>query len=466
MDDTASNSSPNILLITCDDLTPRLGAFGDPLAITPNLDRLAEKGLCFSQHYTTCPLCSPARASLFTGLFPDQHGVTTLKHKIRDKFPDVRTWPQHLRESGYLTFRSGKIYHKGVPDCLTSLGDGDDDPLSWSAKRNPGGYELHSNGTYRNLTPWETHRAGTGGAIAWLKAEKGDEKQHDWKVATDIIEQIETHDSHQPALWAAGFIRPHVPLVVPKAYFDLYAEADISLPTGSPEATPLGPAHASTWASRFDISPEDRREAIRAYYAAISFIDAQVGRMLSALEAKGLSGNTIIIFTSDHGFQLGEHGLWFKNYLYRESVQVPLIIADPAFPKTHGKATDTLTLHEDLFPYFLERIPVEAPSNLTYQRHGSSLMKLFSDPCAELRAQIPAIVDYGSTIGRSLRSKDFLYLAWSGKEASEELYDLRQDPSESVNLLLSHPEHPALPEMRESFASMWVTFSDTRTEHL
>lgn len=456
---------PNILLITCDDLTTRLGAFGDPIAITPNIDQLAARGLCFQNHYTTCPLCSPARASLFTGLFPDQHGVTTLKQKIRAKLPDVRTWPQHLRESGYHTFRSGKVYHKGVPDCLTSLGDGDDDPLSWSAKRNPGGYELHSNGTYRNLTPWETHRAGTGGAIAWLKAEKGDAKQHDWKVASDIIEQIQTHDSCQPKLWAAGFIRPHVPLVVPAAYFDLYADVDIPLPVECPDATPLGPPHASTWASRFNIRPEDRREAIRAYYAAISFIDAQVGRILSALEAKGLSGNTIVIFTSDHGFQLGEHGLWYKNYLYRESVQVPLIIADPAFPKNHGKATHALTLHEDLFPCIMERIPVEPPSGLTCQRHGSSLMPLLSDPSAELRLNIPAIVDYGSTTGRSLRSKDFLYMAWSGKQASEELYDLRQDPSESINLLLSCPEHPALPEMRDAFASMGVTCSDTRTGH-
>lgn len=156
----------NLLLLIFDDLRPVLGCYGNPAIDTPHIDRLAARGVTFTNAWTPCAICAPARATIFTGLPPDVHGVRTLKQGLRGTRPDVLTWPRHLRAHGWRTMRSGKVYHKVVPDCLVGLGHGDDDPHSWDVRHNPSGYELHSNGAYTNLTPWETHTVGTGGATA------------------------------------------------------------------------------------------------------------------------------------------------------------------------------------------------------------------------------------------------------------------------------------------------------------
>ena len=216
----------NVLLLIFDDLGPLLGCYGDPIAKTPNIDRLAQRGVTFQNAHTPCAICSPGRATIFTGLRPDQHGVTQLSHQLRAKLPDLLTWPQALWARGWHTSGVGKVFHKGVPDGVSQPGNeftnhGCGDVFSWDQFHSPSGLELSSNGIMRNYTPRDTHVVGVGGAISWLRAGKSHKKQHDWHVADHICKQIRHHvveDDAPPAFWAAGFVRPHVPLVAPEEF--------------------------------------------------------------------------------------------------------------------------------------------------------------------------------------------------------------------------------------------------------
>lgn len=436
----------NILLLIFDDLRADFGFANLPDSLIPNMRRLQQRGMTFNHAHTPCAICAPGRASVFTGLSPDTHGVTTLQHKLKGKLPDVLTWPAALRNRGWYTMRSGKVFHKGVPDCLVNLGDGDDDPHAWCDKFNPGGYELHSNGMYYNATPWETHTAGTGGAIAWLRAEKGDDKQHDYRVATDVCHAIAQHDGEQPALWAAGFIRPHVPLVAPKEYFELTDGLTIDLPEPAADATDVPACVREQWCGHWNLSEDERKQAIRAYLACVAYADAQVGRILDQLDASGLADDTLVLLTADHGFQLGEHGLWFKNYLYRESTHIPLVIADPRRAGSHGQSCDALVDQSDIFPTVFDLLEMQAPDQ---QPEGFSLASLLDDPSQGVRQAHQALVNWGQTRGRSVRTHDWLYVQWTGQEQSEELYDLNRNPYEEVNLLADGKSHDAVSKLRE-----------------
>jgi len=403
-----------------------------PDRVIPNIRRLQNRAMSFSEAHTPCAICAPGRACLFTGLNPDTHGVTTLKHKLREKLPDVLTWPQHFKKNGWHTMRAGKVYHKGVPDCLVNLGDGDDDPHSWDVKSNPSGYELHSNGEYFNATPWETHKAGTGGAIAWLRAEKEEGAQHDAKVGDQVAMAIRNHPKAQPALWAAGFIRPHVPMVAPKAYFEALDDLDIHIPKEPENATPLPVQVRQQWCGDWKIPSEKRKEAIRAYLACLMFVDAQIGKILNALEETNQAGNTIILLTADHGFQLGEHGLWFKNFLYRESTHIPMILADPRRPESHGKTCPALIDQTDIFPTLIDLFDLPPPE-ISFAGH--SLSPLLCNPNEKIRETLHAQVDWGEQKGRSTRSHKELRISWSGTIQQEQLFDLTTDPGEHFDLL-------------------------------
>lgn len=422
----------NVLLMTFDDLRGDFGMADLPDRVIPNIRRLQKRAMTFTEAHTPCAICAPGRACLFTGLLPDTHGVTTLKQKLRGKLPDVLTWPQYLRQQGWHSMRSGKIYHKGVPDCLVGLGDGDDDPHSWDQKFNPPGYELHSNGAYTNATPWETHTAGTGGAIAWLRAEKGDEKQHDYRMATDIVDAIHAHTGDQPQLWAAGFIRPHVPFVAPKEYFEAVDDLDIPLPEVPADATSIPSQIRSQWCGNWGLSEDQRREAIRAYLATLMYADKQVGRMLDALEESGHAEQTVILLTADHGFQLGEHGLWFKNFLYRESTHIPMILADPRQPDSHGKSCASLVDQTDVFPTLVDLLDLPSPD---VDFEGHSLAPLLQAPETEVREILHTQVDWGPQQGRAKRTRDQLHITWTGSVNQTQLFDLTRDPGEHVDLL-------------------------------
>ena len=313
--------------------------------------------------------------------------------------------------------------------------------------------ELNCNGIMRNYTPRDTHLVGIGGAISWLRAEKGENKHHDWKVADHICQQIRHHacdrsanEPINPTLWAAGFIRPHVPLVAPDAYFRLYDDIDIQLKPEPGDATPLAKPVDEQWCSHFNLSDEQRREAIRAYYACISFVDAQIGRILDTLEATGLADNTLVILSGDHGFQLGEHGLWFKNYLYRESTNIPLIIADPKHTSTHGQQSGALVDQSDLFPTIFGLMDQQLPPSQAFA--GQSLQGLLEDPAGEHRSYIHTQVNWNQYQGRCVLDRNFAYMTWSGDHQQEQLFDLKADPGEHRDLLHNDLNHPELERFR------------------
>jgi uncharacterized sulfatase len=340
----------------------------------------------------------------------------------------------------------------GVPDTIAMRESGNDDPYAWDEAINCPGKELNTSGYLYNATPWETHRCGTGGGISWLKGEKGDEQQHDYNVATEISQRIRTCDT--PFFLAAGFIRPHVPFVAPKRYFDLYNPDDIDLPVAPAEATPLLPAVLDRFGAGFDLAEEDHRAAIAAYLACVTFADDQVGRLLDALDESGRADETVIVMTVDHGYHLGEHTLWFKNFLYRESTQVPLIIVDPRRERWCGSVCDALVENVDVYPTVMELLDLPMP----HTPEGVSLVHLMDRRVERVRNAVFAQCHGGLSQphnGRSIRTDEWVYNECDGGSAGKELYNLRVDPGEHVNLLHGGAPHSATPELAARLRAGW-----------
>lgn len=421
------HAKPNVLLIMVDDLNGHLGCLGDSVVQTPNIDKLAEKGTLFENAYCQYSLCNPSRATMLTGVRPTRLGITSLKGHFRDENPEIVTLPHLFRENGYFTARAGKIYHLGVPDAIAMRGDGKDDPKSWDTAINPPGFELNSNGYFYNATPWETHQVGTGGAISWLRAEKGDELQHDYNVASEIIELMKTL-KEKPFFLAAGFIRPHVPLVAPKRFFERYDSVEMQLPVYEKDDRNDIPHMAiDTWAANFNIPEYDRKEAIKAYNACVTFMDEQVGRLLNALETEGIDKNTIVVFVSDHGFQLGEHGLWYKNYLFRESAIAPVIIYDPRIENQSARTSMAVELL-DIYPTLTALCNLESPEHL----EGISLVPMIQRKESKDFAIIETYRN--GKLCLAIYTSLWSYILWDNGKAGEELYHLKSDPGQFQNL--------------------------------
>jgi iduronate 2-sulfatase len=423
---SAAAVPPNVLLIMSDDLNNDLGTYGHPLVQTPNLDRLAARGVRFDRAYTQFPLCSPSRASLLTGLRPDTIRVYDLKAHFRTRVPDVVTLPQAFRRRGYFAARVGKIYHYGVPrDIGTS---GLDDPPSWDVVVNPRGIDKDEEPQITNLTP----KHGLGASLSFFASPAEDAEHTDGKVATETIALLEKN-KERPFFIAAGFYRPHSPFISPRKYFDLYPVERMPVADFRPEmragipkvAFNMDPPH-------WGVDEQGQRQAIQAYYASISFMDAQVGRILSALERLGLEGNTIVVFMSDHGFLLGEHGEWMKLSLFEGSARGPLLVAGPGVSGRGG--SPRVVEYLDLYPTLtdLARLPK------TRGLQGRSLRPLLRDPRAAWNHPAYSQVQRGSGgmtfMGYSVRTEQWRYTEWDGGKAGVELYDEAADPVERRNL--------------------------------
>jgi uncharacterized sulfatase len=423
---TCSTTPPNVLFIMSDDLACVLGPYGQKLVKTPNLDALARRATVFDHAYCQFPLCNPARASLLTGLLPSTTGVRNLTTHFREKLPDVVTLPQLFRQHGYHALRVGKIYHYGVPRDIGTPGL--DDPPSWDETSNPRGRDKDDEHLLTNYIP----QLGLGRAPAFLAADGADEEQTDGLVATRAIEMLRANRD-RPFFIAAGFFRPHTPYIAPKKYFDLYPLDSIPAPP-VPDLSHV-PA-AALWVPDvlkhnplfWGLKPHQQREVIRAYYACVSFVDAQVGRILHELDALGLTDNTIVVFCSDHGYLLGQHGKWQKMSLFEESARTPLIIAPPAGCGTPGK-TERVVEFVDLYPTLAALAGLPAPANLA----GRSLVPLLQNPAAPWpHAAFTEVPE-----GRSIRTEDWRYSEWGRHGADNEgleLYDHRHDPLELHNL--------------------------------
>ncbi|MCS7270943.1 MAG: sulfatase [Gemmataceae bacterium] len=423
----------NVLFIVSDDLTNNaLGCYGSKLAQTPHIDRLAARGVRFDRAYCQYPLCNPSRASFMTGLRPDHTRIYENVTHFRKTIPDVQTLPQTFRKAGYFVARVGKIYHYGVPADIGT--NGLDDADSWEKVVNPRGRDKddEDNNLIFTLNPKAQGSARYGGTLSWYASDGTDEEQTDGKIATEII-QLLTASKDRPFFLACGFFRPHTPYVAPKKYFTLYPPDKFTLPVVPADLRQVHPAPAFASAQKLQDAMTDtqRRQALQAYHAATSFMDAQVGRVLDALERLQLHQKTIVVFLSDHGYHLGEHGLWQKMSLFENSARVPLIIYDPR-AKGNGQACSRTVELTDLHATLADLAGLTAPKT-----DGVSLRPLLDNPSAPWERPALTQVRRGAKgqqfFGYSLRTERYRYTEWDEGRQGVQLLDYHHDPTETKN---------------------------------
>lgn len=412
----------NVLFIAADDMNNDLGCFGSTFVKTPNIDRLAKMGVKFDKAYNQFPLCSPSRSSLLTGQRPDVTGIYELQTHFRKNLPDVVTLPQLFKNNNYYSARVGKIYHYGVPGQIGT--DGLDDPTSWNYKVNPKGRDKTEESLVKNLTPTRA----LGSALAYLATEGTDDEHTDGMIANEAIKILEEKKDESFFL-AVGFFRPHSPYIAPKKYFDMYPVDQVPLPKEvANDLDDIPDAALFTKPSHWGLSEAERKEALRAYYATISFTDAQVGKLLDALDRLKLTDNTIVVFWSDHGYNVGQHGQWMKQSLFEHSARVPLIISVPG--GTKGKASGRTVELLDIYPTLAELAGLTPPQKLA----GTSLTPLLKKPDAKWDKPAYTQVKRGQIFGRSVRTERYRYTEWDEGRAGVELYDYQKDPDEFTNL--------------------------------
>ena len=493
---------PNILFIAADDLRPELGCYGSDIAISPNLDALAAEGLLFNRAYCQQAICSPSRASLMTGARPDTIGVIENYTYFRDANPDIITLPQHFWANGYETVHTGKIYHN------VKYGDSE---KSWS--REPAwdkmpkgmplpvppvvGYALPEN---RKIVADKQKKFGENAHSALIKgpayesADVPDQTYEDGyhtDLAIATMKEMLEENPSKPFFLGLGFKKPHLNFIAPKKYWDMYDSKDIpeGTYTEAPEDGAAMGLHASFELRTRDgipkygpIGPELSRTLLHGYLACTSYIDAQVGKMLAALDEAGVRDNTIIIFWGDHGWHLGDMGIWAKATNYEIATRVPLMIWTPDMPEKHrGKTTDALVELVDMYPTLCDLADIKEPSHL----EGHSFAPLLKNPKREWKSAAfsqypnpamrewaanpitpdmrdlffgPLMNDVESAIikqqgdkwnrdlfenhlmGYTMRTERYRLALWKDTRSPEsepifvELYDHKKDPGETVNI--------------------------------
>ncbi len=441
----AASDKPNVVLIMADDLFVDIGCYGNDQIQTPNLDRLAARGIVFDRAYANYPLCGPSRNSLMTGRYAEETGLRSLRALLRDTHPDAVTLSQHFMNHGYAAARVGKIYHYENPSAIGTPGH--DDPKSWQVALNPSGRDKQiENQIVRisHLRDGFTKVAGLGAQLSWLADPTGTDEEHtDGIVATESIRLMEQYIAEKkPFFLGVGFYKPHTPFVAPKKYFDLYDPADLPLPNVPKGYFETLPALAvdtlqvsKPWTpAQINIPEPIARQAIHAYYATVSFLDAQVGRVLDSIDELGIADNTVIVFVSDHGYHLGHHGHWQKHTLFEQSDRIPMIIAAPS--ADCGHRIQAMVEMVDLYRTLSELAGLPEPTWTA----GQSFAKTLAQPKTAGRSSVLSAID---TTARNftLRTEHWRYTRWAdGGPGKMELYDLRIDPREMKNLA-EKPEH-------------------------
>jgi len=440
----AQPRQPNVLFISTDDLNNDLGTYGHALVKSPNVDRLARRGVRFDRAYTQFPLCSPSRSSMMTGLRPDTTKVYNLQKHFREALPDVVTMAQLFQNNGYFAARVGKIYHYGNPGGIGT--NGLDDAPSWNVRVNPRGVDKDEEKVLTNLTP----ARGLGASLSFYASPASDEEHTDGIVALETIKLLE-QNKDKPFFIAAGFYRPHCPYIAPKKYFDLYPIDRIQAAQEVPgERERLLPAALQTQDWNFGVDEMAQRQSIQAYYASISFMDAQVGKLLDALDRLGLTENTIVIFWSDHGYLLGQHGQWHKQSLFEGSARTPLIFAGPG-TIARGKASGRTVEAVDFYPTLADLCGLkDTPTNLA----GVSLRPLLRDPNAKwdkpaITQQIRGNSQNGFFMGYSVRNERYRYTEWDQGRKGIELYDYQVDAAELKNFANDPKYAKAIDQMKK-----------------
>ena len=426
----ANAATPNVLLICVDDLKPVLGCYGDKVALTPNIDRLADRGVRFERAYCNQAVCSPSRNSLLTGLRPQTLGIYNLGTNFRQAVPDAVTLPQYFKQQGYHTAGMGKVYHVGH-------GNHDDKP-SWSQpfRSTPGMIFLESPATSAD---------GRRGP-AFEAADVADNEYTAGQLTDLALTRIKAMARRPlPQFLAVGYHRPHLPFNSPKKYWDLYQRDQFQLPEvrTAPEGAP---SYApTTWGElrnygnipkKGPLSDELQLELIHGYYAAVSYVDAQVGLLMEELDKTGQTDNTIVVLWGDHGWHLGDHGMWCKHTNYEQATRIPLIVAGPGV--TAGVAEDTLVETVDIYPTLCQLAGLPAPEGLD----GVSFEKALQDPTSVIREAAVQVYPRGKRMGQTVRTARYRLVEWKAPsgQAEYELYDYQEDPQETRNLADEHPE--------------------------
>jgi len=417
----------NVLFVVSDDLSPTtLGCYGHRLVQSPNVDRLARAGTRFDRAYCQYALCAPSRASFLTGLRPDATRVLTNGPDFREFIPNTVTMPQLFKNNGYVSIREGKMFHMGVPGTVGTPRW--QDPPSWNHDGSPRGKEHESKGERKNLTP---HIPGAGVSMQYVKTPDASE-QADFDAANRAIAHLEKH-RNEPFFLGLGFVRPHVPFVAPGKYFDLYPLEKVkpfSNPPGDLDDIPaIVPLTLANTSHHMKMNEDQQREALRGYYASVSFMDDQLGRVLQALDRLKLRDHTVVVFQSDHGWHLGEHTFWQKRSLMEESAKVPLVISAPGMKR--GQATRALTELVDVYPTLAELCGIP----LAHPLDGKSLAPVLRNGSAPHKTEAHTQLNAGQTEGRAVRTERYRYIRWRSQQSvAEELYDHQRDPHEFTNL--------------------------------
>lgn len=419
----------NVLFIASDDLNHCFSAYGHPLVRTPHLDSIARQGVRFDRSYCQFPLCSPSRTSVMTGLSPDATGVYDLRKHFRESVPGAVTLGQAFQKDDYFVARVGKIYHYGNPGQIGT--NGLDDEPTWMRRINPIGVDkTREEPLLTNYTPGR----GIGSALAFHASQARDEEHTDGIVAAETIRLMEENRERAWFL-GAGFYRPHCPYIAPSKYFDMAPLAKVRLVPFEEWEMKIAPQWAYfTKPANWGLSEKQRLETMQAYYASILFLDAQVGKLLDALKRLKQEERTTVVFWSDHGYGLGEHGQWMKQAVFEYAARSPLMIGG-AGVKARGQACGRTVEFLDLYPTLADLCGLRgAPAGL----HGKSLRPLLDNPRSAWDRPAVTQVHRGAAAaevrGYSLRTERHRYTMWNEGREGEELYDYTRDPRELKNL--------------------------------
>ncbi len=456
---TAADAKPppyNVLFIISDDLTSTaLSCYGNELCQTPNIDALASRGTRFTRAYCQGTYCGPSRASFLSGYYPHATGVLGYVSP-RPALGDRATWPQHFLQNGYYTARVSKIFHMGVPGGIEEGGDGADDPASWSERFNSPGPEWQAAGIGETLegNPDGKKPVVGGNTFVVVEAEGDDLVHSDGKTAAKGVELIQQQRS-QPFFIAVGFVRPHVPFVAPKNYFTPFLPYDkLPLPEKFPGDWDDIPTAGINYKTSENMQMDERRQrkAVGGYYASVAYMDAQVGKLLDALEANNLADKTIVIFTSDHGYHLGEHDFWAKVSLREESASVPLIISVPG---KQPAVCQSLTELIDLYPTTASLCGLEVPSHL----QGKNIAAMLDAPQTVVRQSAFSVSP--SNKGFLLREDGWAYIQYA-EDASQgiELFDMHADPRQLINLATDPAQQSRVREFQQKLQDKLVQVRD------
>jgi iduronate 2-sulfatase len=445
----ATVQHPNILFISIDDLRPELGCYGAEHMITPNIDALSAKGVTFDRAYVQVAVCNPSRASTFTGMRPDRLHVYTLRQHFRETVPDVVTLPQYLRSHGYTSHGLGKIFHNPWQD-----------PRSWSVPH------TWTKASFTNYSPEQlAFRRKVDQSLpddTWFKgnlrgpitnAPEIDDSDHAdgrmTRVAMDRLEQLSAGD--EPFFLAVGYLLPHLPWCPPKSWWDRYDRDALPMlentypPKDSPKVASDTSYEISHYADMIDmptpytgtLSEARTRRLRHGYFAAVSFIDAQVGLLMKKLDDLGLAGNTIVVLWSDHGYKLGEHNGWGKMTNYEIDTRIPMIILDPR-AKANGQRTTRIVESLDLYPTLCELAGLPTPKHA----EGKSMVPLLNDTTADHTGVAFSQYTRNGLMGNAMRTDRWHYIEWrrltDGGLEHRELYDHKSDPQENQNVVTAH----------------------------